>query len=174
MDFYNVKKIVKTLIFSIGLFFSVSASAQTWDRSQIQEFKTFDSFEHLLHLESDTTYLINFWATWCGPCVKELPYIDEQVSVFENDKFKSILVSLDFEKQIDSRLIPFLNKNKLKSEIALLLDGKASKWIDRVDPSWSGAIPITIIYNKNKRQFLERQFHSTEELTDIIKPFLIN
>ena len=91
---------------------------------------------------------------------------------FEDKKFKNVLVSLDFKKQIDSKLIPFLNKRNIESDVIVLLDGKSTKWIDRVDPSWSGAIPITIIYNKDKRLFLEKQFHSEEELVNIIEPFI--
>lgn len=147
---------------------------QNWEDKDVKRFETFDSFEHILNQESDTTYLINFWATWCGPCVKELPYIEGLVDLYNDKKYKSILVSLDFEKQIESKLIPFLNKNEIKSDVVVLLDGKSSKWIDRVDPSWSGAIPITIIYNKNKREFFEEQFHSTEELIEIIDPYFTN
>jgi len=82
------------------------------------------------------------------------------------------LVSLDFKKMIDKKLIPFLNKNKIQSEVVLLLDSKETKWIDKVDPSWSGAIPVTLVYNQKERLFFEKAFHSTKELTDIINPIL--
>ena len=137
-----------------------------------QIYKIFDEFEHILHQDNDTTYLINFWATWCSPCVAELPYIDAMNNQYKDSKFKNILVSLDFEKQIDTRLVSFLNTNKIQSDIVVLLDGKSSRWIDKVDSQWSGAIPITIIYNKDKRLFFEKQFHSEQELVDLIEPFI--
>jgi len=167
---YERLKTVRKTFFILVMLSSYVSVAQ-WSMDQIETYERFDDFEHLLHLESDTTYLINFWATWCGPCVKELPYIDDLVETYENKKYKSILVSLDFKNQLESRLVPFLNKNKIKSDVVVLLDGKSSKWIDRVDPSWSGAIPITIVYNGNKKLFFEQQFHSIQELTEIIDPF---
>jgi thiol-disulfide isomerase/thioredoxin len=160
-------------VFLLIQFYSYS-QAQDWTRDDISIYKTFDEFEHILHQDNDTTYLINFWATWCSPCVAELPYIDAMHDKYKNEKFKSILVSLDFEKQIDSRLIPFLNKNKIQSDIIVLLDGKSSRWIDKVDNEWSGAIPITIVYNNNKRAFYEKQFHSEEEMIELIDPFINN
>lgn len=152
-------------------FYSCS-HAQEWTRDELSIYKTFDEFEHILHQDNDTTYLINFWATWCSPCVAELPYIDAMNNQYKDSKFKNILVSLDFEKQIDTRLVSFLNTNKIQSDIVVLLDGKSSRWIDKVDPQWSGAIPITIIYNKDKRLFFEKQFHSEQELVDLIEPFI--
>lgn len=147
-------------------------SAQEWDRSDLEIYETFADFESVLHQSNDTTYVINFWATWCGPCVKELPYFEELHEAYADEKVSVKLVSLDFEKMIDRMVIPFLNRKKIKSEVILLLDGKPNKWIDKVDPKWSGAIPITIVYNKNKRLFFEKSFHSTKELTDIIDSFV--
>ena len=97
-----------------------------------------------------------------------MPYIEALHEHFADDKLKVILVSLDFERQIESRLIPYLNKNNIQSKVVLLLDGKANNWIDKVDPSWSGAIPITLIYKGDKRKFFEKEFHSSEELIEII------
>jgi thiol-disulfide isomerase/thioredoxin len=161
-------------IISILLLLQTYASiqAQEWIREDLSIYDNFDDFEHILNHNNDTTYLINFWATWCSPCVAELPYIDAMHDRYKDEKFKSILVSLDFKKQIDNRLIPFLNTNKIKSDIVVLLDGKSSHWIDRVDPQWSGAIPITIIYNKEKRAFYEKQFHNEAEIIELIEPFI--
>jgi len=165
---------VKQIITILFVVISTIAVCQDWKLKDVERFETFDAFEQLLNLDTDTTYLINFWATWCGPCVQELPYIDGLVENYKSSKFKSILVSLDFKNQIESRLLPFLNKNNIQSEVVVLLDGKSSKWIDRVDPNWSGSIPFTIIYNKNKRQFFEKQFHTLDELVELVDPFLNN
>ena len=148
------------------------AKAQDWIASDVPVYRSFDNFEYILTNNSDTTYLINFWATWCAPCVKELPYFEDIQKASAGKPLKVILVSLDFEKQIESRLIPFLNKNDIRSEVVLLLDKKESQWIDRVDPRWSGAIPITIVYKNDKRDFYEKSCHSTEELKEILKPYL--
>ena len=154
------------------VFFSSWASAQTWTSVDVKVYETFDDLEPLLHIDNDTTYVINFWATWCGPCVKELPYFEAIHKRYEDGPVKVILVSLDMVKKIETKLIPFLNKNSISSEVVLLADGKAHKWIDRVDPTWSGAIPITLIVSGKERRFYEQEFHSEAELDNIISPFL--
>jgi len=95
--------------------------------------------------KNDTTYVINFWATWCAPCVKELPYFEKLNQKYTDKKVKVILVSQDFSKQLEKKLKPFLEKNKLQSEVLVLIDPDANSWIDKVNPAWSGAIPATVI-----------------------------
>jgi len=153
------------------LFFSQVAVSQTWSEKDVKVYKKFDDLAPLLNIQNDTTYVINFWATWCGPCVKELPYFEAITENYKSQPVKVILVSLDMEKQISSKLIPFLNKKKIRSEVVLLADGKANKWIDRVDPSWSGAIPITLVVSGGHRKFYEKEFHSEKEIEDIISPY---
>ncbi len=151
---------------------SVHGQSQSWTADDVPVYKTFDDFEPILHQDTDTTYVVNFWATWCGPCVKELPYFEALHKSYKNQPVKVVLVSLDFEKHIVRKLLPFLNKNDIQSEVVLMADGKANNWIDKVDPSWSGAIPITLVYKGDKREFYEKEFHSEEELVNIISPFL--
>jgi len=143
-----------------------------WEKSDVVVYEKFDDIEPLFQIDSDTTYLINFWATWCKPCVEELPYIEALNGEYSDKKFKNILLSLDNKKHIDSKLIPFLNKNEIESNVVLLADGKFNDWIDRVDNRWSGAIPITYIYNKKHRLFFEQSFESAQELIDIINPII--
>jgi len=118
----------------------------------------FDQFEPYLHKQTDTLYLINFWATWCSPCREELPFIEAVREKYGPQKFKVILVSLDFPNQLESRLKPFIVKNKLKSEVILLDDPNQNRWIDKVDPKWSGDIPFTLIYKKNIRDTYSQSF----------------
>ena len=141
-------------------------------KSQDIRITDFKGLEPLLNKQNDTTYVINFWATWCMPCVRELPYFQQIHDEFSQEKVKVILVSLDFLKHLDSRLKPFLQKNKLSPEVILLNDPDSNAWIDKVSPDWSGAIPATIVYNKNFRNFYEKSF-TYEELQTIINQNLI-
>lgn len=132
--------------------------------SEIEIYNSFEEFEHLLYKDTDSTYVINFWATWCKPCVQELPLFEKLTEMHKDKPYKTILVSLDFPKQIESKLIPFIEKNKLKSEVVVLTDKKQQVWIDKVDKKWDGAIPVTLIYKKDKRKFLYGEVHDFEEL----------
>ena len=117
----------------------------------------FQQFEPHLHLKNDTTYVVNFWATWCVPCRKELPEFEKIHQDYIGKPVKVLLVSLDFPKDIESSLKPFLEKNAITSDVLLLNDPNSNAWIDKVDTSWSGSLPATLIYNKSKRIFLEKE-----------------
>lgn len=127
----------------------------------------FDGLESYLNQKNDTLYVINFWATWCVPCVKELPHFEKLNQKYKNDKFKLILISLDFPKMIESRVIPFMKQKKLKAEVIVLNDPDANSWIEKVAKEWSGAIPATVIYKNEKRKFYEQSFTEVELETEI-------
>ncbi len=131
----------------------------------------FDGLESIFNQKTDTTYVINFWATWCKPCVEELPYFVELHKAYQSKKFKLIFVSLDFPKQIQKKLIPFLQKNKLPGDMMVLDDSDANTWIPKVSEEWSGAIPATVVYNQKKRVFHEQSFENYSELNEIVAPF---
>jgi hypothetical protein len=69
-----------------------------------------------------------------------------------------ILVSLDFPNQYDTKLKPYIKDNNIKSKVIALDDIDMNSWIPQVDPNWDGAIPITIIHNRDKRQFYNKAF----------------
>lgn len=122
----------------------------------------FATLEDVMNNRGDSTYIINFWATWCIPCVQELPHFEELLAKYKSDKIRILLVSLDFPNKLDKSLIPFLQKNKLQADVALLDDQDANTWINKVDPSWSGALPATLILNKTQRLFFEKSFNFEE------------
>ncbi|MBK6345435.1 MAG: redoxin domain-containing protein [Bacteroidales bacterium] len=141
-------------------------------RSQDIRVMDFKGLEFLLNQRNDTTYVINFWATWCIPCVKELPAFQQLHDQYGNNNVHVILVSLDFKKDLETRLKPFIIKNKLTPEVILLYDPDGNAWIDKVSSDWSGALPATMIFNRNFRAFYEKSF-IYEELQNIINLNLI-
>jgi thiol-disulfide isomerase/thioredoxin len=128
----------------------------------------FTQFEPILQKQNDTVYVINFWATWCKPCIKEMPDFERINNDFRKSKVKVYLVSLDFPDKHDALLIPFLKEHKIKSEVIHLTDTDANSWIDKVSPFWSGAIPATVIYKGTSREFYEKTLNY-DELKKIVE-----
>ncbi len=118
---------------------------------------------------ADTTYVINFWATWCKPCVEELPYFLDYAQKMRDTKTKMILVSLDFPHQADSKLKPYLEENAIQEEVWHMTNMDYNSWLDDVDPSWSGSIPCTLVKRDGKRLFAEKSYHSVQELAEFVK-----
>lgn len=137
-------------------------------QSEVRVFATFEELVPLFQQENDTTYVVNFWATWCKPCVKELPYFEEAVQAYMGHPVKIILVSLDFPNQIESRLLPFIKKHNLQAEVVVLTDPDANAWIPQIADEWSGAIPATLVRRNGTNRFLEGEFENLEELLGFI------
>lgn len=129
----------------------------------------FEGLEDYLKADDDKTYVVNFWATWCKPCVKELPYFQALDNNYTDEQLKVVLVSLDFPEKIDDKLIPFIRKYKLIQEVILLDAPNENEWIPKVDENWSGAIPATVIFNKNKRAFYEQSFTKEQLFNEVAK-----
>lgn len=117
----------------------------------------FSDFEKRLTSNSDTVFVINFWATWCAPCRKELPEFERIHKSHAKDKVKVLLVSLDFPSQAEKSLNNYLTSNNITAPVILLNEPDANAWIDKVHPSWSGALPATLIFKKNQKLFFEKQ-----------------
>ena len=126
--------------------------------SQVKTVKL-DALTSLLNNDADSVYVINFWATWCKPCIEELPYFEEATSAFSQKNVRIILVSLDFPSELDKVLLPFVKKKDFKSEVLLLDEQNPNEWIDKIEPEWTGSLPATIILRNRikKRVFLEKQ-----------------
>ncbi|MCC2546259.1 TlpA family protein disulfide reductase [Hymenobacter sp. BT175] len=134
----------------------------------------FPELQKRLSRQNDTTYVVNFWATWCAPCVKELPAFDQLSTTYAGKKVKVLLVSMDYASQLDKKVKPFVLRRELKSEVVLLNETDPNTYLEKVDPKWSGALPFTMIWNgkKSKRATFEREF-TPAELTAEIKKFLL-
>ena len=155
---------IRIIVVFIFLFSSLTGFTQKASVIKLEQLNS------LLSNKNDTTYVINFWATWCKPCVKELPFFIEAEERLKNEKVSFIFISLDFKRDLDSRLNDFVKKNMLNSTVYLIDEPDYDQWIDKVDPSWQGNIPATLIYNfnKSKREFFPKELGS-DELSFILK-----
>jgi thiol-disulfide isomerase/thioredoxin len=129
--------------------------------------------EEILASPGNELHVINFWATWCPPCVTELPYFEKLSKEYEGKGVKFILISLDFPSQIESRLIPFLETNKIRADVRVMTNIDYNSWIEKVDAGWQGNIPVTLFFN-NAREI--RYFHPEEleedKLRELVTKYL--
>ncbi|GEL11399.1 hypothetical protein FGL01_21380 [Flavobacterium glycines] len=145
--------------------FSVQIQAQ-----KVAVFDSYSDLEKAVLSDENTTYVVNFWATWCLPCVKELPYFEQLNSA--NKNLKVVLISLDFKNQYETKLLPFLKENNIKSEVVLLTDKDYNTWLSVVDKDWSGSIPATLVISKRKKKFVEKMFSDYEELNQYVNSII--
>lgn len=159
------KQKIKLTVF--GLLFVGFATAQ----NKPSVYKIDDLLKRI-HNSSDTIYVINFWATWCKPCVQELPDFEKLGLETKNTKVKVLLVSMDFKENLSDKVLPFLQKNNYKTECVLLDEIDGNSFINKVNPKWSGAIPATYVTKQIKKQeeFVEKKLHY-EEIKEILGKF---
>jgi thiol-disulfide isomerase/thioredoxin len=142
-------------IAAIILFFSLSASAQTAPIIKL------DDLQSLINKKSDDIQVINFWATWCGPCIKELPLFEKLTS--ENRPgIKVTLVSMDLDLNPDAeKVYKFIARKNIKSQVILLDAPNPDSWINKVEKEWSGSLPATLIINQKtgQRKFVGKELH---------------
>ena len=162
-----LKKMLKNSLL-ISLFISFTSL-----HAQELEVIKFPKMEELMSQKNDTTYVINFWATWCKPCVAEIPYFQQLEQEWKKEKVKFIYVSIDFIRRKPG-VVNIINEKQWKGRFYLLDEPDQNAWIDKVSTEWEASIPATLVYNhkKNKKQFFEREFKYEElkkELNQFIK-----
>lgn len=135
-------------------------------RAQVPVIKITDLDKRLKN-GGDTTFVVNIWATWCGPCKEELPYFVKLDSTYRDKKSKLLLVSID-DKKDQKKVIDYLKKKKYSPEAVLLDESNADYWMPFIDKDWQGAIPVTLFWNKEKnyRAFFGRQMKEDELKTE--------
>jgi thiol-disulfide isomerase/thioredoxin len=128
--------------------------------------------EEIINNPDNKLHVINFWASWCPPCVKEMPVFQDAALSYNATEIKFIMVSLDYPDKMDSQLIPFLKKHNISLNVYLMMDTDYLKWADKVDPAFQGNIPATLFINNARRI---RYFHLGEitgpELKSIIEKY---
>ncbi len=139
--------------------------------AQEAEVVKFDRVETIMQKKSDKLQVINFWATWCKPCIVEMPYFEKIADKYA-DSMELTFISLDFADQLDKKVKPFLTKREIKSKVLLLDNTDYNSWINKVDTRWSGAIPATIIIEPGgEKHFYEQEFKQ-DELESLITDFI--
>ncbi len=155
----SVKKASLFILFFAALAFSVPDVTVA----------SFDDLQKETELRNnDTLYVVNFWATWCEPCVKELPAFQDAYKKFASRKVKMVYVSLNSAKEI-ANVEKFVEARDMKPEVLLLGTNNPNAWINRVDSSWSGSIPATVIYRHGKKLYFHEGDFTEDKLNNVIQ-----
>lgn len=156
-----------SLISLLSLILSFSTQAQ--NKAEVIKF---DRLENLIQKNGDNIQVINFWATWCAPCIKEIPYFEALPDTFDGRTLKVTLINIDFVEKLD-KVNSFIERKEITSDVLLLDNIDYNSWIDKVDKSWSGAIPATLLVDSKtgKRKFIEGELKE-EDLNNILKEFI--
>lgn len=96
---------------------------------------------------------INFWATWCVPCVEEFPDLVKIYKEHKGSEFEFLSVSVDISSEIETKVIPFLKEQSAEFPVVLVEEKRSEQVINLINPEWNGAVPVTVIYDEHgKRQ----------------------
>ena len=91
----------------------------------------------------------------------------------ENKKVRFVYLSLDFKNDFETKLVPFVNKRKMMSDVFLLDEPDYDAWINMVEPTWQGSIPATLFLTPHAEN---RSFHEGQltylELKKTINTYL--
>ncbi len=129
-----------------------SSYCQSVKKMKITDLETYIS-------KSEKPLVISFWATFCKPCITEIPYFQQTIKDKYHGEVELVLVSLDLPDYYPAKLSSFAAKSNVTVPIVWLNETNADYFCPRVDMKWSGAIPATLMVNnkKNYRKFYGRQ-----------------
>ena len=137
--------------------------------SQQVKLITIDQLQERIKTGKDSTYVVNFWATWCAPCIKELPHFEKLGAEHKSEKLAVLLVSVDFKSKLTAAVVPFVKRKNLKNQVFLLNESNPQEYIDRIDPSWSGSIPATLFIKGDTKKIIESELTYEQLLTEYKK-----
>jgi beta-lactamase regulating signal transducer with metallopeptidase domain/thiol-disulfide isomerase/thioredoxin len=105
-------------------------------------------FSRLKNEARGKVLVVNFWATWCPPCLEELPAFVRLDQEYRARGVQVVAISTDEKSQLKSTVIPFLKKQKAQFPAFLVEAATPQELIDVVDKNWSGNLPATFVFDK--------------------------
>ncbi len=101
---------------------------------------------HRLERQGDTLVVVNFWATWCRPCIEELPLFDSLAHRYRHAPVRVWLVNVDERSRWERSVKPFIRRRQFSLPVLLLAHGGGSQWMGTLHPAWTGTIPATLFW----------------------------
>ena len=149
-----INKLIAGLTF---LLLGYGCTAQQINRISINELQAYIQ-------KSDKPLVVNFWATFCKPCVEEIPYFQQAIRNQYKGEVELLLVSLDLPAYYPQKIAAFAAQKNFSASIAWLNETDADYFCPKIDQKWSGAIPCTLMVNNKKRyrKFYEEQLSAVQ------------
>ena len=165
-------RIAILLFITVSLLLPSCKQAVKYDNNTIPVVETYSDLQTIIDRNKDKLLVVNFWATTCPPCLREMPHFTEIQEKYGAQDVKILLVSLDRVRDLSKRVIPFVKKHNIIPEVILLGDDNYSAWTDNVDSLWYGALPATMIINNGQKKFKFGAYDNFEELEKDIKDLM--
>ena len=118
---------------------------------------------------SNKPTVVNFWATFCKPCIAEIPHFQKLAGQYEKDRVQLLLVSLDMEEMYPAKIKTFADKFEFTAPIVFLNETNADIFCPKIDEKWSGAIPASLFINNKTgyRKFFEEEMSEQRFETEL-------
>jgi thiol-disulfide isomerase/thioredoxin len=149
-----MKKTLFTILFSAFAYLGFSQTIRKVKMDEVMQMAD----------TSSCPLVINFWATWCPPCVEELPWFEKNIAAYKDKGVKLLLVSLDFGSDYPAGIAKFAKEKGYVSQIVWLYETDANAYCPKVDESWEGSIPVTLMVNNQKgyKQFFNHPLSESQ------------
>lgn len=139
----------------------LAGGASTADGKQVETVEPIDKtgLEKLIKERNGRILFLNIWATWCAPCVEEFPDLVKLSRAYPEHEVEVVGISADYPDEVESKILPFIKRHDVPFRILVAAFERQEDFINGVNPSWSGALPATLIYDQhgNQRLFLVGQ-----------------
>ncbi|MGF1533174.1 MAG: TlpA family protein disulfide reductase [Bernardetiaceae bacterium] len=157
----------------LGIFIMLGVNSLAQSPAASVEKINLKQLQDLIETPDDQTRIINFWATWCRPCVAEMPHFEAIHNRYTSEGVSVIFVSLDFADNLEKRVIPFVERKGIQAKVVLLDESDAAQWMPAIQPDWQGNIPATLVVNNKKgiRSFYAQEL-SESDLENILQPII--
>lgn len=164
---------MKKFLFALSAFIVILLTgckvAEVAPNEEIEIIQHFSQLEEMLDTHKDKLVVLNFWATTCPPCIKEMPHFKDLENKYKSGEVKVLLVNLDRERDFEKRVLPFIEKHQIVTEVLMLADENYSAWTDKIDSTWYGALPATLISKDGERKFRFGLYEAYQDLENDVK-----
>jgi thiol-disulfide isomerase/thioredoxin len=154
----------KILVLMVVLLVGLVGMGQSIKKMKIGEVDTYIK-------KSKHPVVVSFWATWCAPCVEEIPWLQEAVENHKGDSVELILISLDYANLYPKKINEFIKEKKFRATSWWLNETNADLFCPVIDAKWDGSIPVTLLVNNKTgyRKFVNRQMTDRQVEPEIQK-----